>query len=542
MRCSAADAFLHPALRRPNLEVTNCAFVERIVFEGDRAVGVELVRNGVRETVRAEREVIVSAGTYQSPVLLMLSGIGPAEELAPFGIAVREDLPVGRNLQDHCMVNVNYLTDEPALFGIFTPENFALLESEGRGPLSSNYPGGGRLLPHAGGPARARRRVPLRAAIFFDEGLRRRPTTAWRFGPVVIKPTARGRVMLRAPMPDSKPRVLCNFLTTEEDRGSMIEGVRIALEIAAQPALRAVEREPLSVPASDSEEDIFALVRRASQTVYHPTSTCAMGAVVDSELRVYGVEGLRVVDASVMPTITRANTHATTIMIAEKAADLILGKAPLAPATAAACAMNRFEQAVYDCMNPTAELLEQTTKPLHRAMLLNFWRHVHLEGAGEYEVIVAPDMMVEEPVYRVTWGASPAVITGKRVCSASTTAWERLCSGTRTTFLRSRTGGSATSSPFINSRVASSSRAIGYDVDDADALYHVSSRQAFVWPYDGQARLIGENLYEDKTSLTIEEVSPDEAITPARVREIHREQLAKLEAERGDRFWVLSEA
>ena len=150
-----------------------------------------------------------------------------------------------------------------------------------------------------------------------------------RSGPVIIKPTSRGKVGLRTPMPDSKPTVLCNFLTTEEDRASMLEGVRIALEIASQPSLKALEREPLSVPASDSEDDIWEWVRRASQTVYHPTSTCAMGAVVDSELRVYGVEGLRVVDASVMPTITRANTHAATIMIAEKGADLILGKTPL---------------------------------------------------------------------------------------------------------------------------------------------------------------------------------------------------------------------
>jgi choline dehydrogenase-like flavoprotein len=130
-------------------------------------------------------------------------------------------------------------------------------------------------------------------------------------------------VTLRAPLPDSKPKVLCNFLTTDEDRRSMIDGMRIALEIAAQPALKAVERAPFSVPASDSDDDILEFARRAGQTVYHPTSTCAMGSVVDPELRVYGFEGLRVVDASVMPTITRANTHATTIMIAEKAADAI---------------------------------------------------------------------------------------------------------------------------------------------------------------------------------------------------------------------------
>ena len=311
-------------------------FVERIVFEGDRAVGVELVRNGVRETVRAEREVIVSAGTYQSPVLLMLSGIGPAEELEPFGIAVRQDLPVGRNLQDHCMVNVNYLTDEPGLFGIFTPENFALLEAEGRGPLTSNY-------PEAGGFFRTRPDLPapdvefhFAAAPFFDEGMTAPPDNGYAFGPVIVKPTSRGRVTLRAPMADSKPKVLCNFLTTDEDRESMLAGVRIALEIAAQPALQAIAREPLSVPASDSEKDILDWVRRASQTVYHPTSTCAMGAVVDSELRVHGVEGLRVIDASVMPTVTRANTHAATLMIAEKAADMILGRTPLAKATTAA--------------------------------------------------------------------------------------------------------------------------------------------------------------------------------------------------------------
>ena len=142
--------------------------------------------------------------------------------------------------------------------------------------------------------------------------------------------------------------------------------------------------------------------------------------------------------------------------------------------------MNRFEQAVHDCMIPTAKLLDQTTDPLHRAMLLNFWRHVHLEGSGQFDKIVASDMMVDHPVYRVTWGANPA------------------------------------------------------------GLYHVSSRQAFIWPYDEHARLDGENLYEDKTSLRIEQVDPAQGTTPARVRQIHREQLAALERERGDMFWVLN--
>ena len=336
LRCSAADAFLHPASSRSNLQVTDCAFVERIVFEGNRAVGVEFVRNGVRETARAEREVVVSAGAYQSPVVLMLSGIGPTDELAPLGIAVRQELPVGRNLQDHCMVNLNYLTDEPGLFGIFTPENFALLEAEGRGPLTSNYPEAGGFFRTRSDLAAPDVEFHFAAAPFFDEGLTAPPDNGYGFGPVIVKPTSRGSVTLRTPMPDSKPKVLSNFLTTKEDRESMLAGMRIALEIATQPALKAIEREPLSVPASDSEEDIFAWVRRASQTVYHPTSTCAMGSVVDSELRVYGTDGLRVVDASVMPTITRGNTYASTIMIAEKGADLILGKAPLTASTPAA--------------------------------------------------------------------------------------------------------------------------------------------------------------------------------------------------------------
>jgi len=322
-RCSTADAFLHPAADRQNLTVRSSVFAQRIVFEGQRAVGVEIARDGVVETVRAEREVILAAGTYQSPVLLMLSGIGPEEDLALFGIPVRENLPVGRNLQDHCMVNLNYTTDEPTLFGAFTPENLELLEKEGRGPLSSN-------IPEAGGFFRTRDDLPapdiefhFAPSIFFDEGLNAPTEGGYAFGPVLIKPAARGYVKLRTPMPDSKPLVLTSFLTTEEDRRSMIEGVRIALEISSQPALKAVERAPFSVPESDSDADILAWLKRCAQTVYHPTSTCAMGFVVDSDLRVYGTEALRVVDASVMPTITRANTHAATIMIAEKAADLI---------------------------------------------------------------------------------------------------------------------------------------------------------------------------------------------------------------------------
>src|SRR4029077_529152 len=231
-RCSTAAASLHPVADRPNLEVRTSVFAQRIVFEGNRAVGVEVVQDGRVETIRAEREVIVSAGTYQSPVLLMLSGIGPAKDLSLLGIPARENLPVGGNLQDHCMVNVNFTTDQPALFGILTPENFELLEKEGRGPLSSN-------IPEAGGFLRSRDDLPapdlefhFAPSIFFDEGLNAPTDPGYAFGPVLIKPNARGWVKLRTPMPDSKPLVLCNFLADEEDRRTLVAGVRIALEIA----------------------------------------------------------------------------------------------------------------------------------------------------------------------------------------------------------------------------------------------------------------------------------------------------------------------
>jgi choline dehydrogenase-like flavoprotein len=333
-RCSTADAYLHPAAGRPNLEVRTSVLATKIVFEGNRAVGVETVKDGKVETVRAEREVILAAGAYQSPVLLMLSGIGPEEDLALFGIPVRENLPVGRNLQDHCMANVNFTTETACLFGILTPENFELLEREGRGPLSSN-------IPEAGGFFKSRDDLDapdiefhFAPSIFFDEGLNAPTDPGYAFGPVLINPNARGWVKLRTPMPDSKPLVLCNFLTDEQDRRAVVAGVRIALEIASQPALKSVELAPFSVPDSDSDADILAWVERNAQTVYHPTSTCAIGPVVDPELRVHGVEGLRVCDASVMPTITRGNTHAATVMIGEKGADLISGKAPLAAAQA----------------------------------------------------------------------------------------------------------------------------------------------------------------------------------------------------------------
>jgi len=202
--------------------------------------------------------------------------------------------------------------------------------------------------------------------------------------------------------------------------------------------------------------------------------------------------------------------------------------------------MNRFEQAVHDCMIPTAKLLDQTTNPLHRAMLLNFWRHVHLEGSGQFDRIVAPDMMVDHPVYRVTWGANPAVIDGTEGVLAFYNSVGEAVLWNSDDRLAVADWGICDELTFHQLASGSDLRALGYDVDDPAGLYHVSSRQAFVWPYDEKARLKGENLYEDKTSLVIEQVDPAQGTTPARVRQIHREQLAALERERGDKFWVLN--
>jgi hypothetical protein len=212
------------------------------------------------------------------------------------------------------------------------------------------------------------------------------------------------------------------------------------------------------------------------------------------------------------------------------------------PRDASVRVMNRFEQAVYDCMGPTAELVERTENPLHRAMLLNFWRHVHLEGAGEFERIVADDMMVDHPVYRVTWGANPAVIEGKDGVLGFYRSVGDAVLWHSDDRLSVADWGICDEITFHQLAAGADLQAIGYDVPDPARLYHVSSRQAFIWPYDDRARLAGEHLYEDKTSLEVEEVDPADAITPARVREIHRELLGKLEAERGDQFWVLQPA
>jgi choline dehydrogenase-like flavoprotein len=202
-----------------------------------------------------------------------------------------------------------------------------MLQEQGRGPLTSNCASvGGFLRTRPDLPAPD---IQLHAgpSMYYDEGLSAPFDHAYSLGPCVAKPTSRGKVSLRSARPDAKLRILHNYLATREDRECMLAGMRVTIQIAEQESLRRYRRAPHLVPASDSEADIWEFVKRRCHSLYHPTSTCAIGRVVDSELRVLGVDGLRVVDASVMPSIVRGNTNAPTIMIAEKASDLIRNKA-----------------------------------------------------------------------------------------------------------------------------------------------------------------------------------------------------------------------
>jgi choline dehydrogenase-like flavoprotein len=327
VRCSAASAYLHPARQRANLQVFTDALVLRLLLQERRAAGVSIHRYGREETLLAEREVILAAGAYGSPQILMLSGIGPADELAPFSIPVVVDLPVGTNLQDHPLLPIVYLTDERSLFGAGSPEDVALYK-EGRGPLTSNIAEGGAFLSTRGDESVPDCHFAMAAVMAFEESLSPIIDHALTLMTVILKPTSRGRVALRSARPDAKPRIYHDFLATDHDRATMIAGVRLAMDLLAQPNLSKVRRAAFSVPASASEADIVAFIEQRTGTNYHPTSTCAIGRVVDPQLRVLGTEGLRVADASVMPSIVRGNTNAAVIAIAEKAADLVLGKEP----------------------------------------------------------------------------------------------------------------------------------------------------------------------------------------------------------------------
>jgi choline dehydrogenase len=341
-RASAAVAYRHPVLDRPNLTVETHVHALAILFQGERVVGVRGVRLSEAIDFPAEREVIVSCGTYNSPQLLMLSGLGRAEELEQLRIEVRAQLPeVGLNLHDHPNSGAVYAIDEEiSMFGALNDENLALFEGEGRGPLTSS-------LAEVGGFVRTRdgleapdvqfHFVPGR---FVSEGLVPGEGHGFSFGACVLKPKSRGYVALGSPDPAAKPLIVHNYLAHEDDVASLVAGVRLGMEICATEPLAGLATELVEGPASTSDEDILAHARRHLMTIYHPVGTCRMGdddgAVVDRELRVRGVEGVRVVDASVMPSVPRGNTNAPTIALAERAADLIRGRTPPVPEAAAA--------------------------------------------------------------------------------------------------------------------------------------------------------------------------------------------------------------
>jgi choline dehydrogenase len=303
------------------------------VLERHRAIGVSIHRCGQPETLLAEREVILAAGAYGSPQILMLSGIGRADELTAVGIPPVVDLPVGDNLQDHPMLLMSYLTHDKSLLGAGSPEDVALYQ-HGRGPLTSNLAEGGAFLSTCGDEIVPDCQFHLAPVMLYDEGLSAPRDHAMTVATSLLKPASRGSVRLRSARPDAKPRIRHNYLATEEDRATMIAGVHRALDLFAHPSLAKVRRAPFSVPDSDAAPDIAAFIEQRTGTTFHPTSTCAIGRVVDSDLRVFDIEGLRVTDASVMPSIVRGNINAAVIAIAEKAADIVTGNAP-GPASSA---------------------------------------------------------------------------------------------------------------------------------------------------------------------------------------------------------------
>jgi choline dehydrogenase len=340
-RWSTARAYLHPVMHRPNLTVVTGALTERIEFEGMRAVGV---RYKVGSDIRSPRaaEVIVSAGSINSPQLLELSGVGDPARLEPLGIKMVHSLPgVGENLQDHLEVYVQHACTQPvSLYDSLKPWNQALIGM--RWYLNKTGIGASNQF-EAGGFIRSNNDVPypnlqyhfLPIAIKYD-GTAPKDTHGFQAHVGPMSSDSRGYVHIQSDDPAQAPAIRFNYLSTEKDRREWIEAIAKTREIFAQSAfddLRGSELQPGADAQSD--EDVLAFVRSHGESAYHPSCTCPMGvgehAVLDSELRAQGLDGLRVIDASVMPTITNGNLNAPTVMIAEKGADLILGNTPLAP-------------------------------------------------------------------------------------------------------------------------------------------------------------------------------------------------------------------
>jgi choline dehydrogenase len=331
-RCSTAVGYLKPNLRRANLKLMTKTHVRRILFEGRRAVGAEVVHEGQIHRVGARRELILSSGTINSPVLLLASGIGPGEELSAQGVGVKLDLPgVGKNLQDHYQASFAYKTNATDTLNeaVINPVKSAKLLLEwliaGSGQLAVGATEATLLAKS--GPAEPMPDLQYQVLNFSkDKGLDRWPGFTLIFN--VCRPKSRGEITLRDPEGRKPPRILANYLTHPDDMRIMLAGFHLAGQIAATEPLRTLVVEQIRPsPEVRSDEQIADYFRTAGWTVYHPCGSCRMGenvgAVVDSQLCVRGIEGLRVVDASVMPAIPSTNIHAATIMVAEKGADMI---------------------------------------------------------------------------------------------------------------------------------------------------------------------------------------------------------------------------
>ena len=334
-RCSTAVGYLRPAMKRPNLRVVTDALSERITLEGKRATGVTYHQHGVTHTVRARREVIVCGGALNSPQLLMLSGIGPGAHLAERGIAVAHDLPgVGQSMQDHFQSRIVLKCRFPITVNDIMMRKFKMAMTgldyliRRKGPLTIAAAQAGlfaRTRPELATPD-----VQFATVIFSAD----RPAEGLHkfsgFSLVVyqLRPESRGELKLKSADPNDAPAMYPNYLATETDRRTIVDGLKLGRRILGTPDMQHFITGEY-IPGDDvrTDDDYLAYARQYGGTVFHPTSTCKMGAdpmaVVDTELRVHGMGGLRVVDASIMPAVVSGNTNAATIMIAEKAADMI---------------------------------------------------------------------------------------------------------------------------------------------------------------------------------------------------------------------------
>jgi choline dehydrogenase len=347
-RCSAAVAYLRPAMKRPNLRVEIRALAHRVLFEGKRAVGLEYAQEGEVHRVRARREVLLAGGSINSPQLLQLSGVGPGELLRAHGIEVVHDLPgVGENLQDHLNSRVVYRARRSNTLNEVS-RSWLLQTRAGleyalgrRGALMMGAAPIGLFARTRPGLDSPDVQYQFLAGSFVRPGGEMHDFPGCQVTCIPCRPESRGWLRIRSPYPKRPPAIQPHYLSTQADKDTLIAGLRIARGIFQTAAMQKyVAEEFLPGPSAESDDDFLDHIRQTAGTTYHPTSTCMMGphekAVVDTALRVRGIEGLRVIDASIMPTVVSGNTNAATIMIAEKGVEMILGERSSASAVRAA--------------------------------------------------------------------------------------------------------------------------------------------------------------------------------------------------------------